>query len=94
MTQSRDPNQKQRGKRPFSRSVSGGTDVEELVSIKTLSEMWEMKERTMREMVNRRTIPFYRIGKLIRFDLHAVRIWLEARRSVPLAPSVVRDEFQ
>ncbi len=56
----------------------------EFVSIKSLSVMLEIPEKTIRTWVYKRSIPFYKIGRLVRFDLEKIRVWFVANPFRPL----------
>lgn len=47
----------------------------ETVSVNTLSEMLDVKPRTIRDWVFKRRIPFYKMNGLVRFDIKKVRAW-------------------
>lgn len=51
-----------------------------MVSVKTLSAAYGIKERTIREWVARRQIPYHKLGKLVRFDLSEIKTWTETRK--------------
>jgi len=52
----------------------------ELVDIETLASLLGVGERHVRWLIAERRIPYVKWGHLIRFDLAAVRQWLEAAR--------------
>jgi excisionase family DNA binding protein len=47
------------------------------VSAKKLSQMMDIPERTIRNWVYRREIPFHRIRRLVRFNLREIKNWTE-----------------
>ncbi len=55
----------------------------ELVDIETIASLLGVGERHVRRLVAERRIPYLKWGHLIRFDLGAVREWLEAARRPP-----------
>lgn len=63
----------------------------ELVSVKTLSRMLDLKERTLRELVAQRKIPFFKIGRLVRFNLEDIRAWYRKNLVSPKAVQVVME---
>lgn len=65
--------------------------IEELVSINTLSRLLEVPEKTLRTWVWKRQIPYYKVGKLVRFNLQEVRNWYGVTRVAPLIPNVIND---
>jgi len=74
-------------------SDSNNAGSKELVSIKTLSNMLDMKERTIREKVATRKIPYYKLGKLIRFDIGEIRGWYRSSRVESLTPDIITDRI-
>jgi len=67
-----------------------------LVSVKTLSRLLDISEKTIWDWIykGRRQptldpIPYYKLGALVRFDLHDIRMWIERRkvRPVPMLES-------
>ena len=64
--------------------------LNECVSIKTLSSLLEIPERTIRTWVYKRKIPYYKIGKLVRFDIRQVRDWYGRSAVTPLFPDQIR----
>ena len=62
----------------------------ELVSVRTLSRMIDISERTLWDWVykSRKThvmdpIPYHKIGTLVRFNLKEIRSWYARRRVAP-----------
>jgi excisionase family DNA binding protein len=68
--------------------------IEELVSIRTLCRLLDVPEKTVRTWVYRRTIPYHKLGKLVRFNVHEIREWYGGTRVAPLTPTVVRDRIR
>ncbi|MBI3291877.1 MAG: helix-turn-helix domain-containing protein [Elusimicrobia bacterium] len=66
--------------------------IEQLVSIKTLGQLLEVPEKTIRTWVWKRQVPYYKLGKLIRFSVGEIRTWYRIRKVVPLTPSLLRDK--
>lgn len=56
----------------------------ELVSVKTLCEMFDLKEETVRGWVKKREIPYHKLGRLVRFKLTEIRSWITARLVKPV----------
>jgi excisionase family DNA binding protein len=64
----------------------------EMVSVKTLSQMLDMKERTVREWIAKRIVPYHKIGKLVRFNLKEIQEWLQRHRVEAHEPSVLKGK--
>jgi excisionase family DNA binding protein len=56
-----------------------------LVDRSDIAAALNVSERTIRQWVTDRKIPFYRIGSATRFDEAEVAAWLEARHVRPRA---------
>jgi excisionase family DNA binding protein len=54
------------------------------LDVNGLAEMLGVKPCFIRRLVWERRIPYYKIGKFIRFDLAEVRAWIEPMRHEPL----------
>lgn len=63
-----------------------------LVSAQKLAEMLDVKLPTVRKWVQKRIIPFVRIGRLVRFNLADVQTWLEPRIVLPLKRSLIYEK--
>jgi excisionase family DNA binding protein len=57
-----------------------------LVDIPTVSRSFGISTRQVRRFVADGQIPFVRVGHLIRFDLDALKEWIDARRAGSVAP--------
>ena len=53
----------------------------ELVDIKKLAELLSVNVRQLRRLVLKKEIPYTKVGRLLRFDLHAIARWLEEHTS-------------
>ena len=53
----------------------------ELYDIPRVAAMLNVKETFVRSLVAKRRIPFYKVGKFIRFDPVEVGQWLDGRRA-------------
>jgi len=64
----------------------------ELVTIKELSLFLKAKESTIYSWVHNRTVPYYKVNGLLRFDMDEIRAWMrESRPNKPRkAPNVTR----
>lgn len=56
-----------------------------LVDIPTVSRSFGISTRQVRRVVADGQIPFVRVGHLIRFDLDALKEWIDARRAGSVA---------
>ena len=65
----------------------------ELVSVETLAELLDVKERTVREWVAKKVVPYHKLGRLVRFNLQEVRKWYHSREVAPFTPSLSRDKM-
>ena len=64
--------------------------LRELLSVRTLSEMLDVKEATIRKWVLDRDIPYHKLGKLVRFKLSEIRAWYEKEKMDVVRPSILR----
>ena len=55
---------------------------------KSCSEITGLAERTLRNMVSQKKIPFYKIGKSVRFSQEKISVWLEEHAVEPLSKSL------
>lgn len=51
-----------------------------LVGYREAAQMLGISPRTLEEWVGRREVPFYRIGRLVRFSVTDLGDWIETRR--------------
>ena len=70
-------------------------DGQELVSVRTLSRLLEISEKTIWDWIykSRRhatldPIPYHKLGALVRFNLRDIRAWVERRK---IRPSPISD---
>jgi predicted DNA-binding transcriptional regulator AlpA len=73
------------------------TSEPEMVSVRTLSHLLDISEKTIwdwiyksRKQATLDPLPYYKLGALVRFNLHDVRAWMDRRRvrPVPITGSV------
>ncbi len=57
----------------------------ELLTIKELSERINVKESTLYSWANICSIPCYRFGRLLRFDIAEVEEWIKESKIEPLS---------
>ena len=57
-----------------------------LLSIDQVSQYLDLSIHTVYRMVSQRRIPFVKIGRLTKFDLRALDLWIEKRSVRPIAP--------
>lgn len=62
-------------------SKEGIPGLPTLVDIPTVSRSFGISTRQVRRFVADGQIPFVRVGHLIRFDLEALKQWIDARRA-------------
>ena len=53
----------------------------ELYNVPRVALMLDVRESFIRSLVARREIPFFKIGKFIRFDPNEIGLWLETHRA-------------
>jgi len=58
-----------------------------LIDIRTLSKEIHIKPKTIYAWIARERIPYYRLGKLIRFDLDEIQNWLKENHKDLVASS-------
>jgi len=54
--------------------------LKEFLNIQALSQFLGIKVSTLYAMVEERKVPYYRIGRLIRFKKSEIDLWLEGQR--------------
>ena len=59
----------------------GGASGRELYDIPRVAVMLDVRESFVRRLVAQRRIPFFKIGKFIRFDPDEIGQWLDHRRA-------------
>ena len=62
------------------------------LTYKEAAEVTGLAERTLRNYVSRKQIPFYKIGKAVRFSPEKLMDWLEARAVPELSKSLAGKE--
>ena len=67
--------------------------LQELVSIKTLCQMLDVPEKTIRTWVYKRVIPYHKLGKLVRFNVDEIRNWCNRGRVEPLTGVIATDRI-
>ena len=60
--------------------MEGVEGHEPFVDVKAVAEFLGSSERHVRELVYRRAIPFYKVGRLLRFRLSEVEAWVSESR--------------
>lgn len=66
----------------------------ELASVKTLSGLLDVPEKTIRGWVYRRQIPFVKVGGLVRFKIVDVRAWYNAASVNPTNPETIAGRLR
>ena len=59
------------------RSIFDNLDMSKLATVKEVAGLLNMSERTIRDWVFRKQIPFLKVKGGVRFDLAAILEWLE-----------------
>jgi excisionase family DNA binding protein len=54
-----------------------------LIDVQTLSNMLSVKPKTIYDWVYKKQIPYYKMGRLVRFDYQEVKIWLTEKYKEP-----------
>ena len=65
-------------------SSSRRTTTVEWLGVPELARMLNVSEDMIRSLVHQRRIPYYKVGKLIRFDPNEIAKWLSGLRVNPL----------
>ena len=65
-------------------SSSHRTATVEWLGVPELARMLNVSEDMIRSLVHQRRIPYYKVGKLIRFDPNEIAEWLSGLRVNPL----------
>jgi excisionase family DNA binding protein len=60
--------------------------LKEILNIDELSEYLSIKKSSLYSKVEMKEIPFYRIGRLLRFKKAEIDHWLEKSRVAPIPP--------
>jgi excisionase family DNA binding protein len=54
-----------------------------LLNVRAVAQKLGMSQRWVHERVRKREIPYFRLGRALRFDLEEVRDWLARSRREP-----------
>lgn len=66
-------------------------DPVELISIPILSRMLGVPVKTIRAWVYKREIPYYKLGKLVRFNLKDIKVWVESKKVQSLTSDLIKQ---
>lgn len=66
-----------------STAIGRAGGLRHLVAIEDLTENLGVSVRHIRRLVSERRIPFHKWGRLLRFDIEEVNIWLDGTRVDP-----------
>jgi len=55
-----------------------------LVNLNTLSEYLKIEQKTLYNWVSMRQIPYYKLSRLLRFDLDEIDTWMAERKKAPI----------
>jgi len=64
--------------------------VMKLLTIKELSQILTVKEKTLYYLVHKNAIPHYRVNRLIRFNAADIKRWLDARKSKTISRPIAK----
>ncbi len=68
----------------------------QFVSVKTLCQILDIGEETIRMWVKKKTIPYFKVGKLVRFNLEEVKGFMTrvdfSKKKFEIARDVARHE--
>lgn len=56
--------------------------MKKLLTYPEASEYLSINQGTLRNMVYNRDIPFVKIGRMLRFDVEELNIWINTKRSI------------
>lgn len=54
--------------------------VRRFIGVKELSEYLDISKNTVRSWVWQKQIPYCKIGRLVKFDLQEIEVWLKKKR--------------
>ena len=60
--------------------MAGSDRIPQLLSIEELSTRLGITVRHVRRLVAEKRVPYYKVGRLVRFDPAEIAQWLESRR--------------
>lgn len=56
---------------------------ERLLNITEVAEYLSVKEASIRSWVYKKKIPFMKVGKLVRFKVEDIELWLQSKKEEP-----------
>jgi excisionase family DNA binding protein len=65
-----------------SQTLNANSPEHRLLDIAGLAERLAVSERFVRRLIAERRVPFFKVGKFIRFDSNDIDQWIENRRVV------------
>jgi excisionase family DNA binding protein len=60
--------------------VASTDTIPELMSIEQLAQRLGITVRHVRRLVAEKRVPYYKVGRLVRFNGEEIKVWLESRR--------------
>jgi excisionase family DNA binding protein len=60
--------------------MAGSDRIPQLLSIEELASRLGITVRHVRRLVAEKRVPYYKVGRLVRFDPAEITVWLESRR--------------
>ncbi len=55
--------------------------IQKLLNVKETAHFLNVKQGTVRYLCFTRKIPFIKVGRLVRFNLNELKLWLKSNRS-------------
>ena len=78
---------------PFVRQTQPENLREEFLSVRNLSSYMDIKVKTIYSMVEKREIPFYKIGRLVRFKKSEIDAWVKELKFEMVSPQAEAREI-
>lgn len=57
--------------------------MEQMIGVSQVAEILGVKEHTIRQWVHQKKLPFYKIGRLVKFRESDIEEWIKARNTEP-----------
>ena len=69
------------------------TKMRPTASVKTLSQKYDIKARTIREWMTQRKFAWYKPAKLVLIDVSSFEAFLFRNKFEPLKPEIIKDRI-